>query len=291
MKGTVYSVFDNSFNILTNDNIFITFLNSNKPMYPNSIKVEGYKSFLDLGIKSDINVHFHQKNIGIKELNIKIYYDSATLWNEKPNLIFNKDTKRNVYIKLIKISEFLLMNGNKNGIYPLLNVLESRIIGINSILDNNIILNKSEIYISSKFIKFINNYIKEDLHSISLGVKDIVGFGVGLTPSMDDFLAGLMISRIYLSYYLDHSIKTAYEINKAIVKNIKNKTTKVSEEMLLHSSMGKANEDIRNLMVSFLGRDNLDTLFYYLKKVKNTGETSGTDMLLGIYIGSLILLN
>ncbi len=291
MKGTVHSVFHNSFNVLTKDNRFITFLNSNKPMYPSSIKVEGNRSFLDLGIKPEIKIQFHPKNIDIKELNIKIYLDSATLWDEKPNLIFNKDIEKNIYIKLEKISEFILIEGNKNGIYPLLKVLKDRLKGINWISAEDNKLSKNEIYISNKFIKFIDSYIKEDLHSISLEAKKIVGFGIGLTPSMDDFLAGLMISRIYLSYYLGYSINDAYRINMTMIKNIKNRTTKVSEEMLVHSAKGKANEDVKSLMISFLGKASLDTLLYYLKKMINIGETSGTDMLLGIYIGSLILLN
>src|SRR5699024_7924322 len=216
---------------------------------------------------------------------------AATLWDEKPNLTFNKDVEKNVCIKLERIEEVLLIEGKRNGIFPLLITLKERIGRVDWIYESDMKLGKNEIYIREKFLNFIDSYIKGDIEKLSVQVKNIIGFGIGLTPSMDDFLAGLMVSRIYLHYYLGYSIGSAYEINYAMVKDIKNRTTRVSEEMLIFSSKGEVNEDIRDLMISFLGDASLDMFSYNLRRVINIGETSGTDILLGIYIGSLILLN
>ncbi|HLR36203.1 MAG TPA: DUF2877 domain-containing protein [Tissierellales bacterium] len=290
-EGIVHSVFDNSFNVLTEDNKFITFLNSKKLMSPYSIRIEEDVSFLDKGIKPRVKVQILSKLVSINELDIKIYYSAATLWDEKPNLTFSKDVEKNVDIKLERIEEVLLTEGKKNGIFPLLITLKERIGRIDWIYESDMKLGKNEIYIREKFLEFIDSYIKGDIEKLSVQVKNIIGFGIGLTPSMDDFLAGLMVSGIYLHYYLGYSIGSAYEINYAMVKDIKNRTTRVSEEMLIFSSEGEVNEDIRDLMISFLGDASLDMFSYNLRRVINIGETSGTDILLGIYIGSLILLN
>lgn len=122
-------------------------------------------------------------------------------------------------------------------------------------------------------------------------MKNIIGYGIGLTPSMDDFISGMMISRIYIFYYLEKNLQTAYEFNHAIIKEIDNKTTRISEEMLKYSSLGQGNEYIKDLMISFLGNFPMEDFERNLLRSIEIGETSGTDMLLGIYTGSCILLH
>src|SRR5699024_10141150 len=173
----------------TEDNKFITFLNSKKLMSPYSIRIEEDVSFLDKGIKPRVKVQILSKLVSINELDIKIYYSAATLWDEKPNLTFNKDVEKNVDIKLERIEEVLLTEGKKNGIFPLLITLKERIGRIDWIYESDMKLGKNEIYIREKFLEFIDSYIKGDIEKLSVQVKNIIGFGIGLTPSMDDFLA------------------------------------------------------------------------------------------------------
>ncbi|WP_352418786.1 DUF2877 domain-containing protein [Proteiniborus sp.] len=295
LKGQIHSVFDNSFNVIDQDNHLISFLGPNKPMAPRSIKLTEKISFIDLGFEQGQKLEFYDDFVFLKENNIIISFDKALLWNKEPLLFSDidlaKDSMENVFRKLCLMGTFILEEGKKEGIVPLLKTLEGKIKGIEPILDNNILLSKREEFIRERFLAFIDSYLKENIEEIPLRSKDIIGFGIGLTPSMDDFLSGMMVSRIYLSSYLNHDFKKAIEINKAIVKNIKNKTTLVSEEMLKYSSMGEVNEDVRNLMATFLSNSSTNTFYKYLKKVADFGETSGTDMISGIYIGSQILLN
>lgn len=289
LKGYIHSVFNSSFNVLDQNHQLIPFLNSKKPMSPNSIKIDEDISFLSLGIEPKLKIQFFQDFALIKDLNIKITYDKVNLWDKSPILTFVKDSKENVFIKLKIMGKFLIENGKFDGILPLLSALQGKIKGLDLFLNNEINLGKKEEFIKERFLRFFDNYLEEDIHNISLNAKDIVGFGMGLTPSMDDFLSGMMISRIYLSSYLDHDMENTYKINRAIVKEIKNKTTIISEEMLMYSSVGETNEDIRKLMISFLGESSLQHFTKNIEDVVKIGETSGTDILSGIYIGSCIL--
>lgn len=295
LKGQIHSVFENSFNVIDQNAQLISILGPNKPMAPSSIRIEEDISFLDLGLEKGQKLEFYDDFALIKENNIVISYDKAFLWNKDPVLFSDmklvKDSAENVFRKLKKMGTFILEEGKREGIVPLLKTLQGKIKGVELIIDNNILLDRKEEFIKERFLTFIDNYIKEDSEKISLSTKDIIGFGIGLTPSMDDFLSGIMISRIYLSSYMNNDVKKAYEINKAIVKYINNKTTLVSEEMLMCSSKGEANEDVRNLMMSLLTNKSTNVFYNYLKKVADFGETSGTDMISGIYIGSRILLN
>lgn len=289
-NGTVHSVFSNSFNVLDENQTLITFLNSKKPMSPNSIKIDTEIYFQLTGIRPGLNVHFTHEFAEINDLRIRINYKDANIWIKKPDLSFKKDNKENVYIKLNKLGEYLLFNGNKNGIYYLITTLEHSVEGIELFFSDDTTIKSHENFIKDRFISFIDSYIDEDIKSLPYKSREIVGYGIGLTPSMDDFLAGIMVSRIYLSYYLGQSIEDAYKINKAIIREIENKTTIISQEMLKFSSIGETNDNVRNFMVSFLGRFSMNTFVKDLEKVISIGETSGTDMLLGIYIGSCIML-
>lgn len=279
-KGVVHSVFESSFNILDDQQQLITVLNAGKPMSPNAVKIDGSVSFKNLNIKTNQNVYFSKTRICIEELDLIFTCSGPKPWNKQPNLSFCKDKEQNIRSKFRKM-ENTIHNGNKDGIYPL----------IQSVLwYHGGIIGYREAFIKDRFISFIEAYIHEDMDQLPSRVRDIIGYGVGLTPSMDDFISGMMIARIYFHYYLDLKMKDAYQLNRAIVEKVKRRTTIISEAMLQHASMGMANEYIRDMMVSFLGKSSINVFIRDLKRVVCIGETSGTDLLLGIYIGGCIMM-
>lgn len=289
--GIVHSVFNSSFNVLDDNQQLITFLNAKRPMSPNSIKIGENVSYHSLGIKPKQTVYFSREIVEVKDSNIKFFLKELELWEKGPNLSFRRDNKVNILTKLNRMGEILSKEGKKDGIYPLIGSLENSLEGLEVLFDSNHTTSNRDDFIKQRFIKFIESYIEEDLVKLSKNSVDIIGYGVGLTPSMDDFLSGIMISRIYLSYYLGLKMVYAYKINEAIIKELNNKTTMVSQELLRFSSVGEANDYVKDLMVSFLGISPMKVFIDNLEKVLSIGETSGTDMLLGIYIGSRIILN
>ncbi len=294
-KGQVHSIFDNSLNILDENNQFITFLSPNKPMSPNSIKIRENSSFLDSDFRQGQKLAFFKDYVSIQDSSKEIYYSKASLWDKSPILFTGstliKAPVENVSNKLKKMGIFILEEGKKDGIVPLLKTLKGRIKGVELLLDSNITLSKREEFIRERFLSFIDSYIKEDLDDVSTKASRVIGYGIGLTPSMDDFLSGIMVSQIYLSSYLNLDLKKAHELNNSIIKHIENKTTLVSQEMMRYASKGEVNEDLRNLMVSLLTNSSIEDFYQNLKKVSDIGETSGTDMISGIYIGSCIVLD
>ncbi len=290
-KAIVHSVFNSSFNILDDNRQLITFLNAKKPMSPNSIKTNENVSYQSLGIKPEQTVYFSKGVVEIKDLNLKFFYDNSELWDKGPNLRFYRDTKDNILTKLNIMAKVLSTEGNRQGIYPLIRSLENRLEGVQVLFNNFNDTEKRVDFIKERFLRFIESYVNENTDNLPNSAMDIIGYGVGLTPSMDDFLSGIMISRIYLSHYLGLSMVDAYELNEAIISKVENKTTMVSQELLRFSSLGVANDYIENLMVNFLGNAPVNRFLENLANVMSIGESSGTDILLGIYIGSCIMLN
>lgn len=289
--GEIHSVYDNSFNVITLDNKMVTVLSPNKSMSPSSIKVIDEISFLSLGIKQGQGVEFNKTHMSLINKDIKIYYDKAIRWDSKPNLQFAKEKNEILHEKLHVVGQFLQQLGSRDGILPLLNTLEGEIEDIQIILDKGYILNKSEIFIHKRFLDFIKAFKNNKIDEISQLTNKVIGFGAGLTPSMDDFICGIMASNIYLAYFLDLDIDQAYKMNDEIVKNIDKKTTRISEEMLKLSSKGRVSEDIRELLICLLSDEDKSNVVDKVSKVADFGHSSGTDILCGIYIGSKILLN
>lgn len=276
LTGIVHSVFDNAFNVLTSDNKFVTFLNYSKPMAPNAIRLSRNISFLDYNIEPNMKMYFYKDYIWLKYLNITFKIDKASKWDPCPIFTYSKEKDSNLQRKISLIEEFLINEGNRDGILPLMLFSNEKLEFVD----------KSYHFIKDRFLDFIDSYLQHSKLQISDKVKEVIGFGAGLTPSMDDFISGLMISRIYIYDYINMNLNECIEFNDLMIREIGGKTTRVSEEMLRYSSNGKVNEYIRNLMISLFSNSTLESLMENLKAVASIGETSGTDIISGIYFGS-----
>lgn len=285
LTGVVHSVFHKAVNLLIDNNHFITILSNNKPISPNSIRLFNSASFLDYGIERDMKISIHKGYILFEDLNININIDTAHSWDSNPIFSYIPEEKETFLRKLDIIGEYLLRNNTC--FPPLFNTLNQHYDGFKSFANKSYNYDEYFHFISRIFLKFIDGfYFKED--QISQLAKGIIGFGKGLTPSMDDFICGLMISNIYLSHYFKNSIEDALEFNTLIVKEVENRTTRVSEEMLKLSSRGKVNEDIRNLMISLISNSSLEEIKINIERVAEFGFSSGTDIISGIYACSII---
>jgi hypothetical protein len=104
-------------------------------------------------------------------------------------------------------------------------------------------------------------------------IKSLIGFGIGMTPSGDDFLVGLMAS-LKGSHYFNY-------FRKIIVKNLY-RTNKVSGEFLRCASLGEFSATLAELIKA--GNDHKPPEKYLYKLFKK-GHTSGIESLLGFLKG------
>ena len=118
------------------------------------------------------------------------------------------------------------------------------------LLKDEIIMGKEEEFIEDRFIKFINSYIYNNIDNISQKAKDIVGFGIGLTPPWMIFIRNDDFESLFILLF-GLFLERGFRFNNAIVSKIKDNTTRISQEMLICSSRGEVNDYIRELMVSF----------------------------------------
>lgn len=283
--GQVHSIFENTINIVSQDGRFIPIYTYDKPMSPNSIRLKKGYNFQGLNISMGEKAVFTKGALLSK--NLYINYKDSIIWDNRIKLTFLLDEYYSVLEKTREVKDFIVEKGNKSGIFPLMQFLPGNLFNLEKVdLEN-----KGQLFIKDRFIKFLKYFQNEKEDKINELSKKIIGFGTGLTPSMDDFLSGLMIANLYVSYLLNLDMELAYRINKEIVKDIDNMTTRVSEEMLKSSARGQGNQDVRDLMEFIIGISKGAEIKDIMTKVIDFGHSSGTDILCGLYVGLSIKLN
>lgn len=112
--------------------------------------------------------------------------------------------------------------------------------------------------------------------SLENGISTIKGCGFGLTPSGDDFIAGLLAG-LYLKQELFG--KDLSEIRNAIYKTAQGDNL-ISNTFLYLARDGLFVERFKNFINSLLYEEK-EEIHANIQKIINVGETSGADMLVG----------
>ena len=112
---------------------------------------------------------------------------------------------------------------------------------------------------------------------VRAAVSKIAGLGPGLTPSGDDFLAGLMLSAHAFGY---PSRDLVHRLCTIIFETAAPRTTKLSQAFLKAARDGMAHEHWHILLHSLVA-DDVQAVLSAASRVLAFGETSGLDMLAG----------
>lgn len=111
--------------------------------------------------------------------------------------------------------------------------------------------------------------------AVSDAVKDIIGYGIGLTPAADDFVLGVLA--VLTAADAEHLPHLAAACREEL-----NRTTDISAEMLFHGSEGRFSQSV-------VGIFNRQTTGRAINDLLNYGHSSGHDTLCGIYTGLTVL--
>jgi hypothetical protein len=349
INGKVHSIFKNACNLVTdcdgdgddyggnssnnvNGNLsggmFITLLNNNKVMSPMSMIINTGKNFdfRNLNLKQNMSFEISNHEVLFDEVDMHITMNGAQIWNPECELATDR-IERNVLEKNIKtFKNGLFLNGKFSGMetiikdlsleIPELNLYIPAEAGLKQQKENGLYGYNNYGFISNRFRTFIKVLIQGDVEGISENCKKIIGFGNGLTPSVDDFINGLMITNVYMGKYNGIPAEDLYAFNNSMVADSLKKTTRISSEMLKNGIYGLANDAVKRLMTLLLSSKaeeeensdiytDINTDKVKIKTAKDIGveidkaieaavdygETSGTDTALGLYVGLKIWTN
>lgn len=118
---------------------------------------------------------------------------------------------------------------------------------------------------------------------------ELLGLGLGLTPSADDMLSGMMLILNMYARIVPTRLQFVSSVSRAIASETKARTTLLSREYVEQASQGNGNELLMELCQALLtgGLTDVDRM---VRDVLNIGETSGTDTVLGVLLGLQLIL-
>ncbi len=162
---------------------------------------------------------------------------------------------------------------------------ESTTVGIASLLDRlsgfeegSSFANAYCVYIYPALVHFLDCLEAGDYEGALRLAEGLIGFGPGLTPACDDFLAGIALDL----YYRDQG----QAFLSGLVSLARDRTSLISYHMLKKAADGKANTAWLALIQALAGGD-LELLGPLIDRVLSYGASSGADFLLGLYCSRL----
>lgn len=288
IHGYIHSIFSSAINIIADNGTLISIIKSEKGIGPYSITIDCEENFLNIPIKIKEEVVISLEMLRFKNFHINLNTDIPI--DLSIDTLKAKSTNENFVIldkKTKDLKQYILINGNTQGILSILSNIEKGI----KYDDDYEIVNSTYGILIPKINRFTRALKDRTYDDLSIITRDVVGFGIGLTPSSDDFLCGIMASLLYGSKFTNYNYEYFLDIFAQMIQKIENKTTLISEKFLLNSSLGMYPLFMKELCEYIFWEETYEKV-KLRKLLQNTlkfGATSGTDILCGIYIGTNII--
>ncbi len=286
--GQIHSVFKHVVNIAFLNGGLGSIVGSEVYRGPLSINVEIPKNMdmLSLGMKNNLSVSRVADLIIIGESELAISIENASLW--EPVQLYNDVLSVSDIVErnLMKLREVARSYGKLDGLGLLIELSEDELHDTEVATTLDIVPRLALPHL----LNLIQTIKTKDLDNLPESVQHLVGLGPGLTPSGDDFLIGLMLSMLFIARNFKLDIDHIIDVNETIISCIPGRTTSISEEFLFQAATGNANEPILNLIETLL-TSNSAQVERATRTVLAIGGTSGTDTILGILFGSLLMLS
>lgn len=270
--GSVHSVFNKVINFQTTNGQIYSILQYEIDNGPYSLRINSIdESFSDLNIKVNDAVKFESNYLCINAFNVKM--NDLNVW--EPNEFKFNEKHLPAFRKNIEVfNETVHSNGSPGGTYYYYfkNNFSSMPLYDASVVE------KKLCYRISAFLWCIQN----EPEKVGFYIKKIIGFGYGLTPSGDDYLAGFITSLTKASSY---KASSCVALIADVLKNKQISTTDISNMMIQASLEGKISERMNDFMECLLLHRCKERLKESILTALSVGSMSGTDFIIGIVDG------
>ncbi|MDD9341798.1 MAG: DUF2877 domain-containing protein [Providencia heimbachae] len=263
LSGKVEQVFNKAINISIDNRLF-TLLSSPLDNAPNSCRLLN-KDFSLLNIKSGDSFYLLDKDIAIGECYL-LSFSLCKQW-QQPIIEFIPD-------KIEKKDYQLFLRNQLKALDLILNSNESSLFNYQG--DNVFYLSSSE-KLNQLRTRLIRSLEKQEHQHLVSTINQFIGLGIGLTPSGDDYLVGLMAFLLLKNHpaYLFYP-----EFYQGITQS-KERTTPISAITLEKALNHEYRENMHQLIQSLVDAKETEIYSQFLA-ILNIGSSSGSDMLFGI---------
>jgi hypothetical protein len=281
---SIHSVFQKVINIKTDGPLMITIANIEQKNLPygllcNTTGID-FRNFMLAGQL----VVVEEKKLNFIDTQFVIDFSRASLWPATYHKAIQCSNLDQIKVRLEWLKHFSQAHASGRGLTSLSNVIDELVSGqpihLSTRLEQNAVRGISAV---------MDGLYQCNYERIVEGGKDLIGLGVGLTPSGDDVLIGLLLSVIAINQ--DPMRKVALNAVRGLSAISHNKTTDISINQYHIASEGYFSERFVDLMESIFNLEDQIKLKEKADFLISFGETSGLEILIGLLLGMSLTLS
>lgn len=279
--ATVHSVFDRAVNLVTPLGL-VTLLPKCRPLYPFSVRIDTDIPFPALGLRPDMSAMLlpGEASAGMLRVDLTNALDTDLSVLERKELIVPPDLSD----RLERLAGVIGEEGKPEGMVPLVFHLEE---GSSADYAERFPHNHYTAFLLPRVRRLFDALHTGQIVEISAAAGAMAGCGPGLTPSSDDFLCGMMAAMLARGGARGRVLRTM-DITQRMGCAARVKTNVISGSFLIRSSQGLLSADVLDTVGQLFSNGPTQSLESAASRVITFGETSGTDILSGIYFGAKI---
>ena len=279
--ATVHSVFDRAVNLVTPLGL-VTLLPKCRPLYPFSVRIDTDIPFPALGLRPDMSAMLlpGEASAGTLRVDLTNALDTDLSVLERKELIVPPDLSD----RLERLAGVIGEEGKPEGMAPLVFHLEE---GSSADYAERFPHNHYTAFLLPRVRRLFDALHTGQIVEISAAAGAMAGCGPGLTPSSDDFLCGMMAAMLARGGARGRVLRTM-DITQRMGYAARVKTNVISGSFLVRSSQGLLSADVLDTVGQLFSNGPTQSLESAASRVISFGETSGTDILSGIYFGAKI---
>lgn len=262
-SGTVEQIFHKALNIAVGDTLF-TLLSTELDNAPNSCRIL-HNDFTQLNLREGDRVYFSEQIIYLAD-HYFLSFSFCQKWQPK-EVCFNKNK--------INQKQYLSFLTSKVNIID--NLLKTEGNSLFSYCGDNLFYLAASEKLNLLRTELIDSLLKQQYQKLPNIIKQFIGLGIGLTPSGDDYLVGLMAFLLLKHHPLQH-LECQFQQGIDDAREI---TTKVSAITLEKAINHQYRENILQLLQMLVAASKKD-IYPQFRQILDIGSSSGSDMLFGI---------
>lgn len=294
-KVQVEGVFDQALYLRAGEDSLIRIIKQKEFVGPSSIVINAPSpefSFRSTGLTAGTELTLNGNSLIAERIGFSVSLGNAAEWSPE---VLPKDVKalslEEINLNIRVFRDIIYTCPTREGLVPLLENVE--------------LFGPMEVFLKAKrpgMAEKARPYIDRlmwglmmgDTETILKSAEPILGLGPGLTPSCDDFLAGLLLSIKLAGDFLFGSEQSSIDFFKkaadAITELARVKTTIYSISIINEAASGHGPQAAADVISSVLTK-NPDSTAQASKTLISMGETSGADIAVGIFYGIRFLIS
>lgn len=278
LTGSVHSLFQRSFNILDAGGRMLTVANQSMGNLPCGVLV-GIPPDFDFSrtrLAQGQEVHISSVSIVIRQAGLEIDISEAATW-EVDSCFRSPGPDPQAIATNIELALLVAESRFEDkGLIPFLNNFQCLFSDPPKPPEPGTALTD---YTFEPLTRVISGIRRKDQKEVLRGAAKLIGLGIGLTPSGDDFLTGCLGTLVLLKGWIEPTDWIS-GLTRSLGPLIEGKTTAVGESHLKSALKGNVSEVLANFLMAALGQDR-KLVQKSTQRLMGFGATSGREICLG----------